>query len=338
MLQLLRYHYFTEMAGSQVAFTNERTIQDLPDEMLLKIFSNLSCADLESGVANVSPRWSNLAEDKLRRANLKVAVKYLKRSLDIPDLTQKNVENHDVHKIRITSKGKRSSYDRYEDAENEFIRGLSRNTIFLFRNLRTLYLETFSDRSFHQVSMASLLEHSALETVSLISRYKNNSSSDEFDLQVTFSTADKNLNLLTKNVRWNLCWDHLMANWSHNIIGFVEVKGPNLAVMESELNNPRSLIFEDLCRNCSRLQKLSFNIPGYISSDQFSNILMLEDLSFLALTMDYSFSRKELTEVYEKSNFSRSLCIKIIERQSKGQPEHIALKNSLVNIYFIPQK
>ena len=55
------------MAGTEDSRTTELSIHDLPDELMVRIFSNISVHDLDNSVSRVCQRWCRIVQDKYVR-------------------------------------------------------------------------------------------------------------------------------------------------------------------------------------------------------------------------------------------------------------------------------
>ena len=337
------------MAEMEVYRRPKKTIEDLPEEMLVKIFSYISLPELDEAVGRVNCKWSRLAKDRRARRSFEVQLDTRSRSRHEKSVSdamrilenEKYLENIRISIFREYTVGA-TVFIESSDSEKQRYDKLLYDILPLKNNLRTLHLELRSYLIFLETEhLWHLLTNTTFRKVTFVSR--------SLDYHCV------GLIIRIKLVKDGRVLDLNVKNFGHPDVIFWSkfvLFGPNNNIMhrmlksftEFEFSNhlhPRrrlhmcgyeDIFFDQICL-AHNLENLIISVKDKLSFSSFSNVVRLVKLKSLVLTMDYNFSRCALLDFFDNSNFLR-LRVEIIELESKGLEKTVILKEGRITVKF----
>ena len=310
---------------------------------------------MDSSNSNEVNKIQLIEQEDIPGASLELLLNYENhfRHSSIPDEIMDTLyRNEDAEHIRIIST------DNYEDLssqhaklgrhESDFLFYLKKVVLCIMGNLRTLYLESYSELAVYYCEIDYLSVHPTLEEVTVVNRI-NRDVSHKMDIRVKQVGCERNLVFHGINL-YSEVWSYLIP---HRLKRMKNVEEIDLVV-----NSPVSQIsfllpyasflkslrmvgftiskedFNFICLNCRKLDTLVVHVQDKIFFSDFCSVKRLDNLRVLVLKMEYDFSRQVLTRILKQSDFSQ-LNVVIIELQREESPEFVTLKNGLITVKFL---
>ena len=323
-------------------------LSEMPDEILLKIFSHISLPDLDLKFAKVCRRWARIAQEKSLRTSVEVKINY-----DNQASYGRTVEflNNSLKKYGTTaslvrikpSGGQRAScsdifnWSVIRKAEYEFFKKFYYSMLPLGSCIETLVLESYHYTScMFKSNLSNFLRNPTLRTVIFINREESWPCGVDFSIAI--SIRKNSLNLKAKNINRFQLEHWLYFYLFGNIILASYFTSLALTPNSYQLRNNNCLRIYDydfraICLCCPELETLCIYVSDVLALDDFYNLNFLKKLKRLQVTMDYSFSRLDLLMFFGLSSFT-GLSVTIKEIRCKGLREQIELKGGLITVRF----
>ena len=277
------------MADNQAHLFPKPSIQILPDEILLKIFSFVPLDELESSVGLTCKRWLKIVRDSSLRRILKVTMNYennrshllMKRTLfDRLERYREKIQHvkiltHRGHVLELS--------EFYELTYRHEVTLLGDITLFenISRNcLRILHLEVMLSQSVDEIRTEDLIEHPTLEVVSIVI-LQSCMSSVRSDLHCKFVKGRNSLDISVKNIgpsQWGK-WVSKRKIDERCVLQYLSIFEFSHPIRYKNYVNGHGLFnFLTLCNCCPKMEKLVINIRSILSETEFSNLLKLKNL------------------------------------------------------------
>ena len=317
----------------------KKTINDLPDEILLQIFSYFSLPEVDTSLGKVCRRWSRLAEEKCLRTSVEVTLSDNISRHKEDELKKCIMENENVTRIKISLKScylNRQECRLRESNFNKrirFVQSFTTKTILLATNLHTVYLETYKRHLVdNRINMVSIVEHPTLREFSLIfkgpakrqGKINHHFRFSPLHKTVDFYTIKENTAEWSNFMLYELFFHDLLAE-TLSVIDNLDEKSDSFWIYNNHVD-----VFAYRLPN---LRRITASIQYKCDLESFSHLLDLDKLEFLQIEVYRSFTRRELIDAFESSNFSQ-LNVKVLEKLNIGEPEEVVLKNGGIVISF----
>ena len=360
------------MAELKTSRESERTlnIDDLPDELLLRIFSYIPFPELDRSAGKVSVKWSRMVKKKTLRRFHESQISYLSQQQheeSVKELMTTLEKEEEIKHIKITTVGDNieRNYSRgsqicffqscgkcyfcgYLDSQNhlDFCEKLFYEISPSMSNLQTLHLEVlFCDPIFYPIldsnKLWHLLKNTNLKKVTIVNLEKGD----------IFIGLTLHLRLVKGQRAIDVHCDgsgHFFEReWLEHIACYCDnecLLNYNTELEYSFCMRPFPLHygfenshFVRICSQIPNLEKLTICFSSVVKLWSFSKVNKLKKLKLLVLSMDYSFSRADLIRIFEKSD-NYNLRVQVFEFFSKGKDETATLEDRNITVSFSKYK
>ena len=310
------------MAGTEDSRTTKLSIQDLPDELMVKIFSNISVHELDNSVSRVCQRWCRIVKDKYVRGMLDVNVQLDAFEERFPHerLRSMVMKYNHVQHIKVWVEDLVAAR---AEVEKTFFQHFPYRILPLLTNITALHMDACLELSLKNVCITSILSHPVLKKLTVANRGVTRLDLIANDRTLIYGRC------LTVGI-YGICKSaHSILGYGEYVANFFDLDFLKRVVRNTQVGK-QDCNFSEVYPEVSMLL-IKFN--HLVLFEKFSRVVLLKSLFHMVVIMDYNFTRTDLVTIFENSSFVR-IHVKVVELKSKGENETRIFKNGRIKVCF----